>query len=471
MIERNWHGCYNESWKGVIVDDAFAHPAKYSRALIRRIYEHAFAMGWLVAGDLVVDPFGGVALGALEAMRRGLHWVGMELEQPFNDMGLGCDCTGISKADWVRFQGRWDKARYLNDRYWCPRCLSQAKMITDQLFQAMLFGSRQQTACYRRNSGKIPMTEPHHYQGNIELWREVGLPGTARLVQGDSRELARIVGEARCCVSSPPYVHRSYEGMSKSFAEWREMQGRSNDQPGAQGVVKGYGNAVGQLAGMPEGDFCAAISSPPYAEGCAHTGGTTANTTGQGGPIEFVDYGTAPGQLGAMPAGEFAAAVSSPPFEECHSIVPIEGHSRQVTSERVKGIIRYGATAGQLGQDSGPTFWTAARAIVAQTYQVLRPGAVAIWVTKSFVRNKQRVDFPGQWLQLCESCGFEPLEWIRAWLVEDNGTQYGLFGDDERLVKERKSFFRRLAEKKGSPSIDYEVVVVTMKPPRSESEG
>jgi hypothetical protein len=23
MIERDWHGCYKEGWKGVIVDDAF----------------------------------------------------------------------------------------------------------------------------------------------------------------------------------------------------------------------------------------------------------------------------------------------------------------------------------------------------------------------------------------------------------------------------------------------------------------
>jgi predicted small metal-binding protein len=30
-----WSGCYDESWKGLIV-----HPAKFSRGLIRRIYQH-----------------------------------------------------------------------------------------------------------------------------------------------------------------------------------------------------------------------------------------------------------------------------------------------------------------------------------------------------------------------------------------------------------------------------------------------
>lgn len=48
MIEPDeWAGCYDDNWKGVIVEDAFAHPAKFSRGLIRRIYEHARSEGWL----------------------------------------------------------------------------------------------------------------------------------------------------------------------------------------------------------------------------------------------------------------------------------------------------------------------------------------------------------------------------------------------------------------------------------------
>ena len=48
-------------------------------------------------------------------------------------------------------------------------------------------------------------------------------------------------------------------------------------------------------------------------------------------------------------------------------------------------------------------------------------------------------------------------------LVEDNGTQLGFFEDDH-LVTERKSFFRRLAESKGSPPIDWETVWCMKKP-------
>ena len=66
-----WGSCYKEQWQGLIVPEAFTHPAKFSRALIRRIYDHCREEGWLPEGSVVIDPFGGVALGALDAMRLG----------------------------------------------------------------------------------------------------------------------------------------------------------------------------------------------------------------------------------------------------------------------------------------------------------------------------------------------------------------------------------------------------------------
>lgn len=83
MIKDQWCGCYAGSWKGLIVDEAFCHPAKYSRILIRRIYNHLFECGLLQSGQSVLDPFGGIALGGLEAMLNGCHWQGVELEAKF----------------------------------------------------------------------------------------------------------------------------------------------------------------------------------------------------------------------------------------------------------------------------------------------------------------------------------------------------------------------------------------------------
>ncbi len=53
MEKTAWTNCYDTSWKGLIVDEAFQHPAKFSRGLIHRIYQHAEEMGWFKAGDWV----------------------------------------------------------------------------------------------------------------------------------------------------------------------------------------------------------------------------------------------------------------------------------------------------------------------------------------------------------------------------------------------------------------------------------
>lgn len=82
-----WEGCYDDGWQGDIIPEAFSHPAKFSRGLIHRIYQHAKEMGWVHPRDYVLDPFGGIALGALDALSMGLNWIGIELEEKFVSLG------------------------------------------------------------------------------------------------------------------------------------------------------------------------------------------------------------------------------------------------------------------------------------------------------------------------------------------------------------------------------------------------
>jgi len=181
-----------------------------------------------------------------------------------------------------------------------------------------------------------------------------------------------------------------------------------------------------------------------------------------------------------MKEGDFAAMVTSPPYEgsspEAHSSgIDLRknyetyrasggGSSwEKFVASREKHQDGYGNSEGQLGAQNSNTFWSAARTIIEQTHQTLAHDAVAVWVCKRFVRNKAIVDFSAQWAELCEAVGFETVEWIRAWLVEDRGAQWTLEGElDERQV-ERKSFFRRLAERNGSPRIDWEDVIIMRK--------
>lgn len=108
------------------------------------------------------------------------------------------------------------------------------------------------------------------------------------------------------------------------------------------------------------------------------------------------------------------------------------------------------------------TFWSAARDVVAECHAVLKPGGMAVWVTKDFVRAKKRVCFSADWVRLCESCGFTLVKWVRASVVSE--TVHGdLFLGETVKRTERKSFFRRLAEKKGSPRIDHEDVLFFVK--------
>jgi hypothetical protein len=116
-----------------------------------------------------------------------------------------------------------------------------------------------------------------------------------------------------------------------------------------------------------------------------------------------------------------------------------------------------------MGSEQGDDFWSAARQIVEQVYQVLAPGGHAVWVLKDFVKGGKRVPFCGQWRQLCEAAGFETLHEHHAMLVRHKGTSLTLEGKRVEHITESKSFFRRLAEKKGSPRIDYEVVLCTEK--------
>lgn len=391
-METDWHNLYGESWKGLITDEAFAHPAKFSRALIRKIYTHLLEDGLLKPGDTVLDPFGGVALGGHDAMRLGLHWVGCELEAKFHALG----------------------------------------------------------------------------NGNITLWREryAWFPGTATLLNGDSRKLAEVLcGGVDSAITSPPYVN-SLEKTNGIDPEKIKKPGGENSQS-LQDTR--YGETYGQLGAMPAGDFSAAISSPPFGE--AQTGGYILMGDD---PLRDRAYtpttqGQTDGQLAAMKMDGFEGAVSSPPFEDSLSTKDEKFRENHNDATRnwngaTRNIHEYGNSEGQIGNTSGDSFWLAARQIVEQVYLLLAPGAPAVWVVKDYVRNKQIVPFCDQWRQLCEAVGFETLHIHRAWLVEERGTQLDLMGNAHTKTVERKSFFRRLAEKKGSPRIDWETVICMQKP-------
>jgi len=487
MIERDWHSCYSEGWTGIITPDAFAHPAKFSRGLIRRIYDHLFEQGYLHEGDTVVDPFGGVALGALHAMQHGCHWIGCELEQKF--VNLGNQNIELWLATYAPHFPKWGSAVLVQgDSRELTRVVGGvvgASVSSPSYSASEMSDGRKTHNAFLRGEGRTGGRKAS--RGNLVPRYDAYSDNNLGNLRATSADHATAVQAA---VGSPPYAgsdvtsdgQRGIDtGNTQATAEQRREQRKNSPD--------GYGCAPGQLGAMPAGDLQAAVGSPPYAgnEKSDRTHlrrdekrlGEGFTGRGRGCFRGSENYGSAEGQLGAMREGDFDAMVTSPPYEgSLHGDGAIDYDDSEIESAKKSGntaqratwgVSRgvgvqsgkgYGYSAGQLGTESNNTFWQAARTIIEQTHQTLAPDAVAVWVCKSFVRNKKRVDFPGQWRELTEACGFETIEMIRAWLVEDRGAQYTLTGGlDERRI-ERKSFFRRLAESKGSPRIDYEVVII-----------
>lgn len=410
MIVTDERGLYSEGWQGAIVEEAFAHPAKFSRRLIRWIYDHLAEERLVKPGDRVLDPFAGVALGALDAMRIGLHWTGVELEPEFVSLGQQ------------------------NIELWCGQ------------FDRVLPG-----------------------------W------GTARLLQGDSRHLDQVLRTtAQAVVSSLPYSDgcRHTGGPDRSgYMQGGEYHGLGYDVVvGSPPWERGAEGALRKEKFKDPKAFAEEMSSR---DGSGTRSGTTpvsrlAQMERDAGKV----YGDSPGQLGAMSSGDFQAMIGSPPYEDSvhskgHGIdwskadSASRGNRRRGEGckheETLQAQLAYSDNPDNMGSGSGDTFWSAARLVVEQVYDLLAPGGVAVWVVKDFVRDKKRVDFTGQWAQMCESMGFVLLHHHRAWLVEDRGSQRDLWGQVHTNTVERKSFFRRLAEKNGSPRIDWESVLCMRK--------
>jgi hypothetical protein len=511
-----WHGCYDDGWQGEIVPEAFAHPAKVSRALIRRIYQHAFVEGWLVPGDTVVDPFGGIAGTALDAMWSGLTWIGCELEPKF--VGL----AGENIEQWQRKYGGkagFGSARILQgDSRKLSDVIAQADVICSSppYSESLQAVSEKKAESIKRAQQKYDRA--HGHPGNYEMTPgAAGMGGDYGSAPGQLGRMKEGTPPALIC-SSPPYatsladggpekahpdgyrrsnnwsgygdtpgqLERLREGdapalicSSPPYAAIATGAGGLNTKPGAYGQQSGrsassasqtadqrYGETAGQLAVMREGEaptVDAVVGSPPFLNRTDAGPGPVAgwNTHGATCATRYgASLGESDGQLGAMPEGRFDAVVSSPPYEtgghHDHQMDAWNTNERGMPGKRLPGYAE--ESAGQLS-GHGDTFWSAAREIVAQCHQILRPGGHAIWITKDFVRKGKRVPFSDQWQALCEAEGFRLVCRHRAMLVKHHGSQDTIFGDVEHVTTQRKSFFRRLAEKKGSPPIDFEDVI------------
>lgn len=485
---RTWHGCYGYDWKGHVPPAVFKHPAKYSFKLIERIYIHALKRGYMQPGDVVGDPFGGVALGGYMARRHGVHWVGCELEPAFVEIGKSViDYQTAREAD------LW-KLRH------------KAPMATATLIQG-------DSRTFATNVAAIVSSPPYadslrKYKDGID-WekavRETGQGGehqkpgaSCHSTYGDEPgQIGHLhEGNLGAVIASPPFTPTKggaqgiavdgYDG--KDGKVEREM--RSRHYLGAQAD-----RLPANIEKLPEGMLPVVIASPPYANIASGNGGLNhlpATGSQQGGRAagdsQTSDhrYGSTPGQLAKLPEGELGAIVASPPYEanqarghvgaerfkdpeefarkmaasgKGHS-ASVEGRMRQLERDKDK---HYGDEPGQIGKDAGETYWQAMALVYRACFDAMRPGGFIMIVVKDYVKKKKRVPLCDNTLRLLEAVGFVGVERIRAMLVEKTKSP-DLFAGTVTTTKQRKSFFRRLAESNGAPKIDFEEVIICQKP-------
>ena len=472
MTIDQWHRCYADGWRGIISDESFAHPAKMAKNLANRIYDHAFERGWVNDGDCVLDPFGGIGGTAYGAILHDLRWLGVELEPKF---------VSMAEKNIERWVATGRECGFPN---------GNARIVR---------GDSRRLIEVLRDAGALPalvVSSPPYVSGDHHADQTGAWGGNAQALTKDqagygaeSGQLGKMKeGEAPALVvSSPPYAGSAIEknsasvDLSKQYETYRAQGGGASFEKfcATQEKHSGhYGTEAGQIGRMREGDAPALlVSSPPYAGIATGAGGlnTKPGTDGQqsgrsaSAPSQATDqrYGSSDGQLAVMAEGDVAAIVSSPPFEKSLSDAPSDAIRSGVGASFGASSLGdgYGQTDGQIGAESGETFWQSAAEIVAQCYAILKPGGVAIWVTKDFVRKGKRVPFGDQWQALCESRGFVLECRHHAMLVEHHGEQDDLFGETKVLKTEHKSFFRRLHEsKEGAVRIDWEDVICVRKP-------
>lgn len=400
----SWTGCYEDNWDGIICPEAFAHPAKMARGLLTRILAHGFERGYWRRGDVIGDPFGGVGTTGLLVASKGMRCVSVELEPRFVRMATSWHCPGVAADEWLRFRHRWPRSPMWS--LLCPAC--------------------QQGPPPYRGDGRIPRVEPHAYVGNYELhrqvWERCGDPLPV-IVQGDSRNFAEIIrGQLAACVTSPPYATGDTAG-PESLARRKDSSAAAMLK--AQGWGVGGQVSEGNVASLPAGNVGAVITSPPYADSAGN------GTHG----IDWTKH--------KQRTGEPSTTVSPGSFGVANG---------------------YGTAPGQVGITSGESYWSAMRTIYGQVFQALKSGGVLCCVLKNYVAKKRVVPLTDQTAALLQHLGFRVVTRVRAMLVkETRGAD--LFGGQWVEKVGRKSFFRRLYEKKyPENAIDWEDVIIAQKP-------
>ena len=474
MRELDWHGCYTESAKNLITPESFAHPAKMSVALCKRIFNFMEGEGMIRRGDVVLDPFGGIGMTGIVGASMGYQVISVELEEKFVKlnqanvekhrkawMQIGLPVPVVLQGDSRKLAqiiqkvdvammsppfspaGRQVSARHQGHRKNYP---AMNKKLEDNYGDTLGQIRKMKESDINGIILSPPFNEDVH-NANYNKDKDVRGRDAKRRAKQDyiaPQDPANIgitsIDDLSAIIISPPYAEIRMDGGNRVGQDsMKPYSGEVND---AWRTTRDQTN----IGNLKEDNPDAIITSPPWEKGIAGNEGISEKLTTRSNGKNMGLGASSDSRYGKQIAGKEYLDMSKRKRNEL-------GHFSKAGSEEVYD---------QIGNLEKETYWQAMALVYSQCCQALKADGWMAIVVKDFIRDKRRVSLCDNTAKLLEHLGFKLEYRIRAWLVEHSGTEDAFTGKIK--VKSRKSFFRRLAENKGSPKIDFEEVIIIQKP-------
>jgi len=306
-------------------------------------------------------------------------------------------------------------------------------------------------------------------------------------------------------ITSPPYgIEQTSGGLNTKPARTENDQsGRNPDSPSQRGAKEGYGRTEGQIGKMKDKPLIA-ITSPPYGE--ALSGGGIAKyghysdpnlvnriySSENANPDDKVkikkeerakinrpgvftnernisakgcfkgDYSKNPENIGNL-SDKPLATITSPPYGAAYKAKGSPGgildKNRKDLQKSVYTQGMQGQSEGQIAKEEGETYLSAMAKVYAELAIVSDILAIVI---KNPTRNGKLRRLDLDTLKILEITGWKLHCKHRALLFEEY-EQTSLFGEKQKKVKGRLSFFKRLAWRNGAPVARWEDVLICVR--------
>lgn len=284
--------------------------------------------------------------------------------------------------------------------------------------------------------------------------------GKGIVLQGDSRELEKVLGENAGKIDSiafsPPYGHQSEtnkENAKNPTKLHRDKYSTTN-----------YGESEENIGNLTysSGEVDAIVTSPPFAASLAGSANDDVQKFKHGSAgKDYSENKEDKDQLANLEYGKVDSIITSPPFEDKTTAVSTKMAENHPTRKRnnfgVYENIFYSDDKGDLSNLpnlKGETYLDAMLLVYKGCFEVLKRGGAMALVTKNFVRKGKMVRLDLDTIKLCEAAGFEfkerkyrKLESVSFW-----------------IRNARKNFYKKNPDKTtGDPFAEYEDVLVFVK--------